>query len=771
MKNSKADKNPQISQNEKKKKRKILLGTLILLAVLPLLVVAIGLIGFSIYSRGVEVNASLLPTATAVPTFYDRFSNKLSYAEDGFLSPDEITDNLKYAFISTEDKRFYSHKGYDIVRIGGAILSDIKAGKAKEGASTITQQLVKNTHLSHERTIERKIKEIALATKLEKQYSKDEILSMYLSVIYFGNGIYGAKQAAKFYFAKDIKDLSVAECATLAAIVKNPSKYSPNRDKDASISRRNLVIDKMCEQNYINLDAANIEKSKEIVLAQNDDVGLDEQLTEKDQKIYFDNVIQEVCSALNITKYQLFNSGYQIYTNYDAKIQKTLTSETAKEDEVDKIAIVLSNDGAVLAYASTLGFNPKRQIGSTIKPILYSTAFDQSILTLATPIVDEPIDYAGYSPKNFNDKYFGLTTVNDAIKKSMNSVAVKTVDYVGIDAFFDKVKEFGLSVDEADRNYALSLGATADGISPLELADAYSALANDGAYGKGGFVRFVVDDSKKIYSNENSKEQIIKKSTAQLVTKALVDTVKDGTAKTLSTLPFEIAAKTGTVERDDAKNSDAWCVSYNPDYTVLVWHGSDVGMDEKGGGLPTMSAKTIWQVLYELREKQAYENTFKSEFENDELKLADIDLYSTFRNQKITLATQNIPLEYRKQQYFANDYDGFSTESCFENIEDVEMSIKSDRRGVEIEFESEKIYEYDLYRTDLFGTRLIKHVDSESVDLADPNNIYDAKTSVKLTDNPWSFGRAVNYTLVVYLKNDPNIKNVSTKTVFVDTWF
>lgn len=768
MKNSKLDKNPQISQNNKKKRRKIAIGLLVGFVALPILVIAVGLIGFSIYASQVEVDASLLPTATAVPTFFDRYGNKLSYAEDGFLSPDEITDNLRFAFISTEDKRFYSHKGYDVIRIGGAIFSDIKAGKLKEGASTITQQLVKNTHLSHERTLERKIKEIALATKLEKEYSKEEILSMYLSVIYFGNGIYGAKQAAKYYFAKDIKDLSVAECATLAAIVKNPSKYSPNKNKDASISRRNLVIDKMCEQNYIASDTANIEKSKELVLAQNDDAIWSDLLSEKDQKIYFDNVIQEVCEALNVTKYQLFNSGYQIYTNYDQDVQKMLVPEIAKDDDenVNKLVIVMTTDGEVVGYASTLGFNPKRQIGSTIKPILYSAAFDKGILTLATPIVDEPIDFSGYKPTNFNDKYYGLTTIDEAIKKSMNSVAVKTVDYLGIDPFFDYVKEFGLGVNELDKNYALSLGATTDGISPLELASAYTTFANGGTHKKYSFVRLVVKDGEKIYSNDDEQKQIVKDSTAQLVNRALVDTVKDGTAKTLSVLPFELAAKTGTVERGDGKNSDAWSVSYNRGFTVLVWHGSDDGMDEKGGGLPTMSAKTVWQKLFEYDEE-----AFETAFANDKLKIKEIDLYSTFRNQKITLTTQNVPLEYRKQQYFAFDDAVDANGSCFENIDEVELGVHSNRQNVEIEFEREKIYEYDLYRTDLFGTRLIYHLDSEILDLkTDPNNISDAKEIVRLSDRPWTFGRAANYSLVVYLKDNPEIKNVSTKTVFVDTW-
>ena len=365
----KTSKNTKISQTldvKKAKKRKITLIFLILFVVLPLIVVAISLAGFAIYTTTVQVDASLLPTATAVPTFYDRFGTKVSYGEDGFLSPNEIPDNLKYAFIATEDKRFYKHKGYDIVRIGGAILSDIKAGKTVEGASTITQQLIKNTHLTHERTLKRKIKEVALAINLEKKYSKDEILSMYLSAIYFGNGIYGAKQAAKYYFAKEVKDLDVAECATLAAIVKNPSKYSPNKNAEAALSRRNSIIDKMTEQHFISLDTANFEKLKQIDATFEKDENTDTKLVEKDVKIYFDNVVAEVCDKLNITKYQLFNSGYKIHTNYDENLQRVALTKVLganeRENDTDCSIIIIDNkNAAVVAYASTLGFNPKRQ--------------------------------------------------------------------------------------------------------------------------------------------------------------------------------------------------------------------------------------------------------------------------------------------------------------------------------------------------------------------------------------------------------------------------
>ena len=778
MKNSKNSKITQQSDKNRGKKRKIILSLLIVFIVLPISAALIALAGFAIYTASVKVDASLLPTASAVPTFYDRYGEKVSYSEDSFLSPNEIPDNLKYAFIATEDKRFYKHKGYDAIRIGSAILKDIKAGKAVEGASTITQQLVKNTHLSQDRTLKRKLKEIALAINLENEYSKDEILSMYLSVIYFGNGIYGVKQAAKNYFAKDIQDLNVAECATLAAIVKNPSKYSPNKNADASFARRNLIIDNMCEQNYIALDTANMAKSMPITHSLDSDDSMSAKLVDKDIKIYFDNVVQEVCKRLDITKYQLYNSGYKIFTNYDENLQRIahakVKDENGRENDTDAIVLLIDNmSGAVLAYSSTLGYNPKRQIGSTIKPILYSAAIDKGIINLATPVIDEQIDYFGFSPTNYGDKYYGNTLIVDAIKKSMNSVAVKTCDFVGIDSYFDYVKRFGLNVSEQDKNYALSLGATENGISPLELACAYTVFPSNGEFKTSSFVRFVEKDGEKVLSNDNiDTVQVIKPSTAQLMTYALEQTVKDGTAKALSALPFDIAAKTGTVERKEGNNSDAWCVSFNSDYTLLVWHGSDAGMQEKGGGHPAKQSAEIWHKLHDLKESNSkYSESFESGFDKSEIVACDVDLFSTFNSKTTVLASENTPLEYRKTMYSAVDNTPDTDNSYFDGIVDTNWTVESFARGFKVKFDREKIYDYDVYRKDIFGERLIKHFDSVSIEFGgDYNALVDnAREPVQVTDHPWSFGTPVTYTLITYLKSNPDIKNVSTKTVFVDT--
>lgn len=246
-------------------KHRILRIVLITFLVL-VLVVAVGAItayfGFMRWADGVTLDENLLPTARALPTFYDADGNKIPFSDDRYIK--DVPDAVRGAFVALEDRRFYSHKGYDIKAMARAAWVNLKSGGTVEGASTITQQLVKNTHLGAERTLSRKLKEIALAMKIEEKYTKNEILSMYLSVIYFGAGAYGIKAASRVYFGCTPDELTLSQAATLAGIVKNPSRYSPKNSVEEAEKRRNLVLDVMCREGYIRSDerdAAKREKS------------------------------------------------------------------------------------------------------------------------------------------------------------------------------------------------------------------------------------------------------------------------------------------------------------------------------------------------------------------------------------------------------------------------------------------------------------------------------------------------------------------------------
>lgn len=756
MKKQPTIKNLLTKEQKRTKKKKIVLTTLLVLVLLPIVGTSLAVAGFAIWANGVSLDKSLLPTANAKPVFYDINGEKIEYLTDDYVLADQIPDDLKNAFIALEDKRFYSHKGYDPIRIGGAIISNIKSRSVKEGASTITQQLVKNTHLSNERTVDRKLKEIAIARKLEKEYSKDEILAMYLSVIYFGNGAYGVKQASRLYFDKEISDLTLEECATLAGIVKNPRKYSPFAKEEDCIARRNLVLSVMLKEGYITQESKEIASNSPLDKAT-------EGKSSKSQKKYCDYYIKkatdEVCNMLGITKYQLNNSGYEIYTNLDVNLQKCLydnakNSQFFESDDVQSVQIVVDNvQNAVVACYSSLGYDIKRQAGSVMKPVaVYAPAIDMNLVSLATPAVDEKIDFGGYRPSNFNDKYYGETTIRDAIKKSMNSVAVKTLSYVGLTQSAEYISNFGINLEYFDQNYALALGATANGVSPTEICSAYTALANNGIYKDNSFVKYVVSDGNKIYiSSQTPSRSVVKSSTASIITSALSDTVKDGTARTLSALPFEVAAKTGTAERTDGKNSDAWCIGYNDNYTVCVWHGSDDGTSERGGGYPAMNNKSIWRSINNYRPQP------KSLTYCDEVEWKDIDMYASKKYKQVMLASQNTPIEYRKTEIFPIGAN-IETSRCFDEVEDFDFSLCANANRVQITLDTQDIYTYNVYREDFYGKNLVCKVQGNG----EQKIIYDT---------PLAFFDVVKYTIECEISSNADIKKSSTKLVYVDDLF
>lgn len=735
------------------RKKKIITSVMLIVLLLPIVSLSIAAAGFAIWADGVSVDKNLLPTASAKPTFFDVNGYKIEYLTDDYVMSEQIPNDLKNAFIALEDKRFYSHKGYDIVRIGGALVSNIKSKSIKEGASTITQQLVKNTHLSNERTVERKLKEIAIARKIEKEYSKDEILAMYLSVIYFGNGAYGVKQASRLYFDKELDELTLEECATLAGIVKNPKKYSPFSDKNDCINRRNLVLSVMNKEGYISSDSMQKAANYPLNSVESGKKGKRADYCD----YYLKKASDEVCSALGITKYQLNNSGLKIYTNLDVSMQKALydnanDSSLFDTNDVQSVQIVVDNRiNAVVACYSSLGYDANRQAGSVMKPIaVYAPAIDMNLISLATPVVDEKIDFGGYSPSNFSDKYYGNTSIREAIKKSMNSVAVKTISYVGLDKSAQYISNFGVNLEYSDQNYALALGATAKGVSPIEICDAYSVFANNGVYKQNSFVKYVVagDNKNYISSRENASRFVIKPSTASIISSALIDTAKDGTARTLCTLPFEVAAKTGTAERQDGKNSDAWCVSYNDNFTVCVWHGSDAGTNEKGGGYPAMNNKKIWQSINSITpQPQTISICADTEWK-------DVDTYATKKYKQVMLASDNTPIEYRKSEIFVSNTN-LKTSDCFDVIEDFDFSIIAKANRVQIDIESSDIYSYKVYRRDFYGKTLI-------------NDFVGDGENIRIYDTPLAFFDVVEYTIECYITFNEDIKKSSTKLVYVD---
>ncbi|NCA93282.1 hypothetical protein EOM82_08640, partial [bacterium] len=571
-----------------------------------------------------------------------------------------ISTNIISAFVALEDKRFFTHKGIDYYRTFGALYKNVKNRYIKEGGSTITQQLAKNTQLTNEKTLKRKIKEMKLARDIEKNYTKEEILEMYLNAIYFGYGIYGIDNACRTYFNKEPIEVTVNEAAMLAGIVKNPSNYSPISNPDKANKRKNLVLKLMREQNYI--AEKEYEEAISIDYVYND--------TRQNEMCapYFANVLSQAGLLLDKTENEIIKSNYKIYTYYNINEQKILydafmSKEYEEQNEIGKAcgysAILCDNfSGGVKAYYSNVDNNIflfRRQPGSAIKPILvYAPALESKYITTQTLFLDEKFDINGYSPSNYKNSYSGWITVEDAVKNSVNTVAVRLLSETGLDYSKRIAQNMGLSFDKEDNNLALALGGMTYGVTNLELCQAYMTLANGGYYLENSFISRIEDGSGKIiYQNINQAKQVISNDSAYLMTNMLSNTVKDGTARKLNQFSYEIAAKTGTVSYlDTGKNLDAWSVSYTTENTICVWYGAnnnneDNAITATGGGMPTLLASYIYKRLPapKIKQFEASENIVELE----------IDLYALNKDKQLYLSTQYTPEKYRKTGVFSID--------------------------------------------------------------------------------------------------------------------
>ena len=549
---------------------------------------------YQVVTADVYPDESKLETINPVCLIYDADGHIVTNSKStSFEHEENIPDKLKYAFIAIEDKRFYSHNGIDPKAILRAVKNNVKNGGIKEGASTITQQLVKNVYLSGEKTLNRKLKEIKLASIIEKKYTKDEILELYLNKIYFGEGAYGIKKAAEIYFGKECKNLTLEECATLAAIVKAPTFYDPFIHPDTCLDRRNLVLKEMLKQKEISETEYSAAKSKPITL------------TEKirdDTKNFTDEIIAE---ALKIIKSDSASdlSGYKIYCGISSDYQSVIPAPTLPDEVKDYSVLITENiSGQIVGYRSTTGMI-KRVPASAAKPwLVYAPAIEENLISEATKILDEKTDFGGYSPSNANKTYAGYVNVKDALSKSLNIPTVKIANALGM----DKIKNYAekLEIEFTNNDLSVALGNLTGGVTLSELSSAYSPFTCDGQYKRSQFISKIISPSgKTIYDRDNEKvpTQVFSPGTCYIINDILRETARNGTAKKLASLPFAVYAKTGT-NGTSSGNSDAYCIAYTQDYTVSVWLGNSDGSympnNVNGGGEPTNIAGEILKRLY-----------------------------------------------------------------------------------------------------------------------------------------------------------------------------
>ncbi|MDE5548998.1 MAG: transglycosylase domain-containing protein, partial [Clostridia bacterium] len=522
-----------------------------------------------------------------------------------YVDFEQIPQLLSDAFIAVEDKRFYSHHGIDYIRIAGAMISNAK-GNRTQGASTITQQLVKNTYLSSEQTFSRKFKEMQTAIKLEKQLSKQQILEYYLNMLYFGSGEYGVKSAAKRFFDKELSELNALECAMLAGIVKSPTKYNPIHNYDNSIARAKVVLKLMLDQEKISQNIYDDYKNYEIIIKNT-------VIENTFDKNYLNSAIHEATKILSIDEKNVLNGGYNIYTYFDQNSQNTLYSVVSNSDyyqdnSTGGIGIICDNSNyGIKAFASNRTidniYELRRQVGSTIKPLAcYAPALDQGLISPNDKILDEPTTFGDYSPSNFKDKYYGWTSVSDCVANSLNIASVKIMQQVGCQTSADYLQKMNINVVEEDKNLALALGGMTYGMNMIELLGGYTTLANYGLYKTPSFIRKITDNTGKVlYNAENTVlTRVFDEQSSYLMTDMLLNCSKNGTAKKLKNLDFQVACKTGTVSMENkAFNSDIFAVGYTSSDTMLFWQGDNaLESSQTGGGQTTLMLKNFMTSYY-----------------------------------------------------------------------------------------------------------------------------------------------------------------------------
>ncbi|WP_313552162.1 PBP1A family penicillin-binding protein [Aerococcus sp.] len=570
---------------------------------LILIILALGFVLESYLLIGAKTtDVSDLPAKLQVTTeFYDQdgeYAGEISNDAGTYVELTDISTNIQDAVISTEDKRFYDHQGFDPIGIARAAFGYLTSGQIVGGGSTITQQLVKNAFLDNDQSLIRKLKELFLAFEIEKNYTKDEILEMYLNNAYFGNGAYGVEDASLKYFGVSASEVTVDNAAVIAGALKGPTIYNPVDDYDATVERRNTILQLMADNEFITQEEADASINTELVQMNND--------TSSDNyayPYYFDAVINEAIDKYGLSEEDIMNGNYKIYTNLnqtyqtelEASYENTSLFPTSPAGELAQSASVVMDPatGGVMASVggtgdySFRGFNRATQISrspaSTIKPLLvYALALEKGY-TAQSVILDEELSYGteNYTPENWNFESVGEILLWDAVAKSKNTSAVWLMNELGVNAAVSKLDDFGIPYTEADKNLGLALGAFDDGgVSPLQMASAYSAFANGGVRSEGQYITRIEDQQGNIVVEEQEpvQNQAVSEEVADEMTSILMSVYDDGgTGSTMEPEGYEIAGKTGSAESANfsSGNKDEWDIAYTPDVVIATWFGFD----------------------------------------------------------------------------------------------------------------------------------------------------------------------------------------------------
>ena len=552
----------------------------------------IGLLGYlGILLAGnyvIDEKKLVMNSATELVDEDGELITKLYFENREPISIDDIPDHVQEAFVATEDSRFYDHHGLDAKAIGRALYRDILAGGKVEGGSTITQQLAKNVFLTNDKSWLRKTKEAVIAINLERNYSKEKILEMYLNQIYFGHGAYGIQSASTMFFNKPTSELSVEEGAMLAGLPKAPSNYSPINHPEESRERRDLVLTLMEKHDYLT--------PKEAVRLQGKTLALDiaEVTKEPAYLTYIDMTLQEAKTRYNLSNEEVLRGGYKIVVPLNPSLQKAVYEQFQNEalfpgSDADTppqggFSMMDAESGGVVAVQGgrdyvQKGFNhvtSKRQPGSALKPLaVYAPALEKKKYSPYTLLKDEKVDYDGYSPSNYNNQYEGKLSLYDAVRVSANAPAVWLLNEIGIPYSKSYLEKSGLSIE--DRDLKIALGGIDKGVSPFEMMEAYRPFIEGGKHIEPFFISKIYNNDGKLVGEANqAEEKVYSEQTAWYMTRILEGVVKNGTATSGET-DIAVAGKTGTTSYEGVSGGsrDAWFVGFTPEFVGAVWMGYD----------------------------------------------------------------------------------------------------------------------------------------------------------------------------------------------------
>lgn len=541
-----------------------------------------------------------LSTTTTIYDYKGKKAGSLYSQKGSFVEYNKISPNIRNAVISTEDRTFWTNPGFSIkgmARAGVNLI--IHHGQITGGGSTLTQQLAKNSLLTQQQTFSRKLEELFFAIEINHVYSKKDILTMYLNNAYFGNGVWGVQDASRKYFGKNASDVTVGEAATLAGILRSPSYYNPIDHMANALSRRNLVLSLMASNGKIT--------QQEAKAASQTGLELHDTFKNKDGYRYpyfFDAVVDEAINRYGLKEEDVMNRGLKIYTtlnqNYQGQLQDKFEQSwlfpqsAADGTQVQGASVVMDpTTGAVRAVIGGRGkhvfrgYNRatqmKRQPGSSIKPLaVYSPALQNGYhydSELSNKL--QKFGKNNYEPRNVDNQYSDKIPMYQALAQSKNVPAVWLLDKIGVDKGVQSVENFGIKVPKDDQNLALALGGLSSGVSPLQMARAYSAFANKGNLPNNSyFITKITDASGKVLAENNNTgtHRIISANTAKEMTTMMLGVFQNGTAQSAQPSGFRVAGKTGSTEVPNSYGfgtKDQWIVGYTPDIVMATWVGFD----------------------------------------------------------------------------------------------------------------------------------------------------------------------------------------------------